>query len=146
MQVETEIGKKGLAKQIKGLFSESDIPEVYSVKEDAGQHQRAASNSSNVYSSDDGNRLWCTNCGASIMPDKFACTNCGAAPTGHRKFCRFCGTALKPEQIICVKCKMPIGQLQSKNVPANSPYAFLKRKKKTQDRPAAGKKSFFTRQ
>ena len=103
--LETDAGHKGTAGQIPGLFATEASP--------------FAQTASTV------SKLFCTNCGVSILENAVACMSCGASPVGHKKFCRHCGVGLNPEQIICIKCGSEIQTTQkrrnSSSISSSSP-------------------------
>lgn len=115
-RMEMDTGKNGLARHIPGLFSNNGTQNINLARQNgSGQYQGGAApmnypmenrgqNGPNAYSPEGGNSTYCTNCGASVMPNAIACMKCGASPVGHRKFCHTCGTSLNPEQIVCIRC------------------------------------------
>jgi len=68
-----------------------------------------------LFKDDSEKKLFCANCGNSILAQDYVCMSCGAIPTAHRKYCRHCGATLNAEQVICVKCNEVIEVEQSDN-------------------------------
>ncbi|MDD6153101.1 MAG: NINE protein [Elusimicrobia bacterium] len=64
-------------------------------------------------------QVFCTYCGASILPEAVVCMKCGCPAVGGKKYCRFCGESVRPEQAVCLKCGHEIRSALS-NSPAVS--------------------------
>lgn len=100
-QLETETGHQGKAGQLRGLFPAASGAS-------GGRPQRPQAPSPPPSPSGTGEKSYCSNCGAEILPQAHACMRCGANPRAHRKFCKKCGAPLNPEQIVCIKCGMAV--------------------------------------
>ena len=100
-QLETETGHRGRAGQLRGLFPATPAPS-------GGRSQGPPVPTPPSSPSPNGEKMYCSNCGAEVLPRAHACMRCGANPRAHRKFCKKCGAPLNPEQIVCIKCGMAV--------------------------------------
>lgn len=64
----------------------------------------AKSSASDIVHSDDGNFIFCSNCGKKLESDANFCSKCGKSVKSSEYFCKNCGRKLNKDDIFCPIC------------------------------------------
>lgn len=113
-----ENGRRGKARQIPGLFPDSNINghSAHVPNEGTGTTNRPGigtalhdlndgdSSTATFFSVPNTGNSFCTHCGQPVNSAAIACPQCGAPPRTGRNYCRNCGAPRRSKQIICLKC------------------------------------------